>query len=342
MRETTGRMEKRAGMRWCDRAGGARTRPNGDRGERARGARRAAGISNTSAIAEGCQDERSSARRDRGWGFGARASSRSRERFEVGRGGGIAGRSGSETHRAHVHQPPEALVALGEVGIPEGGLQRVLLLRHLQPRLLVLPVAAASAAAALRLALAATSLAVHVTLGPAGGVAAEGGLTTHGGRQARLAVPGCVSPLGASRARAHTRARSRDFAGDDARPPSRPYPDVCLSNARRRVHGVGAIRSGCARRSGVFPVAFLNCFRLGCCSSIAPRVTRRDGSCILVSKPKKNEWYNVPSAPSTPLTPWWPRYPPRARRNRTRIPSHPSMTTGARRRTPPPSRPRRR
>ena len=293
MRETTGRMEKRAGMRWCDRAGGARTRPNGDRGERARGARRAAGISNTSAIAEGCQDERSSARRDRGWGFGARASSRSRERFEVGRGGGIAGRSGSETHRAHVHQPPEALVALGEVGIPEGGLQRVLLLRHLQPRLLVLPVAAA----ALRLALAATSLAVHVTLGPAGGVAAEGGLTTHGGRQARLAVPGCVSPLGASRARAHTRARSRDFAEDDARPPSRPYPDVCLSNARRRVHGVGAIRSGCARRSGVFPVAFLNCFRLGCCSSIAPRVTRRDGSCILVSKPKKMNGIMSPRLP---------------------------------------------
>jgi len=270
-----------------------------------------------------------------------RASSRSRERFEVGRGGGIAGRSGSETHRAHVHQPPEALVALGEVGIPEGGLQRVLLLRHLQPRLLVLPVAAASAAAALRLALAATSLAVHVTLGPAGGVAAEGGLTTHGGRQARLAVPGCVSPLGASRARAHTRARSRDFAGDDARPPSRPYPDVCLSNARRRVHGVGAIRSGCARRSGrlsrrvfeLFPTRLLLVDR-------APRVR---GETVRASwfRSQKKKW-NVPSAPSTPLTPWWPRYPPRARRNRTRIPSRPSTTTGARRRTPPPSRPRRR
>ena len=256
-RETTGRGGKRARAGRRDRAGGVRTRPSGDRGARARAARGARREFQIRAIAEGCQDEGSSARRDRGWGFGARASSRSRARFDVGRGGGIEGRSGRETHRAHVHQPPEALVALGEVGIPEGGLQRVLLLRHLQPRLLVLPVAAASAAAALRLAFPATGLAVHVTLGPAGGVAAEGGLTTHGGRPARLAVPGWVSPLGASRARAHTRARSRDSAGDDARTPSRPFPDVCLSNARRRVHGVGAIRSGRPRATrGLFRRVF--------------------------------------------------------------------------------------
>ena len=335
-------MEKRAGMRWCDRAGGvrrdrtgigasARARARARRGFQIRArSRRGAKIGGRARAATEGGGSACERRRDRA----SDSKSAAAEGSRVGRG--------SETHRAHVHQPPEALVALGEVGIPEGGLQRVLLLRHLQPRLLVLPVAAASAAAALRLALAATSLAVHVTLGPAGGVAAEGGLTTHGGRQARLAVPGCVSPLGASRARAHTRARSRDFAGDDARPPSRPYPDVCLSNARRRVHGVGAIRSGCARRSGrlsrrvfeLFPTRLLLVDRARVCA--ARRFVH------LGFEAKKKKW-NVPSAPSTPLTPWWPRYPPRARRNRTRAsPSRPSTTTGARRRTPPPARPRRR
>ena len=97
---------------------------------------------------------------------------------EIYRGGG--------TYRCDVHEPAQPLVALGEVGIPESRLVRVLLERHLKSALLVLPVAVAAAVTApLRVPLTAAGLAVHVSLGAPAGVPAERGLaarSTHGAR----------------------------------------------------------------------------------------------------------------------------------------------------------------
>lgn len=94
---------------------------------------------------------------------------------------GARGSGRSVTYRADVHEPPEPVLSLGEVGIPQRRLERVLLLRHLEARLLVLPVPA-SLPAALALPAPAPGLAVHVPLGPPARVPAERGLAAHGAR----------------------------------------------------------------------------------------------------------------------------------------------------------------
>ena len=121
--------------------------------------------------------------------------------------------------------------------------------------------------------LAATSLAVHVTLGPAGGVAAEGGLTT------LLAVVRRASPCPAAfhRSAPLEHEPTRALAPEIPRETTRDLPLVRIPTFAYRTLGVVCTASAryagvCARRSGVFPVAFLTRFRLGCCSSIAPRV----------------------------------------------------------------------
>ena len=94
---------------------------------------------------------------------------------------GARGSGRSVTYRADVHEPPEPVLSLGEVGIPQRRLERVLLLRHLEARLLVLPVPA-SLPAALALPAPAPGLAVHVPLGPPARVPAERGLAAHRAR----------------------------------------------------------------------------------------------------------------------------------------------------------------
>ena len=85
----------------------------------------------------------------------------------------------SRPHRAHVREPAELLLALCEVGISEGGLQGILLLRQLQARFGGSPIATAtatSASASVALSTSTGGFSVHVALRAAASVAAERGV----------------------------------------------------------------------------------------------------------------------------------------------------------------------